>query len=153
MIVAHTTVDVNNMTLTFTGGYICEKDLICYDIFHMIDTKEFKEKLEAEKALLVEELAGLGVMNPANKDWEAVPPPVNEGEDSDENDMADRAEGYEERSATLGTLESRLKDVDAALEKIASGKYGICESSGEEIEIERLRANPAARTKIQFAEK
>ena len=118
----------------------------------MIDTKEFKDKLEAEKHLLSEELAGLGIMNPADKDWEAVPPPVDVGEDSDENDMADRFGTYEERTATLGTLQQRLTDVNDALAKIEAGTYGICEKSGEPIEIERLRANPAARTKIQFAE-
>jgi len=118
----------------------------------MKDTKEFKEKLEAEKKTLMGELAGMGIMNPADKDWEAVPPPVNIGEDSDENDMADRFNEYEERTATLKTLQSRLKDVEDALTKIEKGGYGICESSGEEIDIERLRANPAARTKIEFAE-
>ncbi len=118
----------------------------------MKDTQEFKSKLEAEKKILMEELGNLGIMNPANKDWEAVPPPVDVGEDSDENDMADRFQGYEERTATLNTLEARLKDVNDALEKIEKGGYGICEVSGEPIDEERLRANPAARTKIEFAE-
>lgn len=118
----------------------------------MIETKEFKALLEAEKKTLTEELSGLGIMNPADKDWEAVPPPVDEGEDSDENDMADRFTGFEERTSTLNTLEARLKDVNDALEKIENGTFGICEKSGEEIDIERLRANPAARTKIEFAE-
>ncbi len=117
----------------------------------MIDTQEFKEKLEAEKKTLIEELSSVGVMNPADKDWEAVPPPVDEGENSDENDMADRFEEYEERNATLGTLEARLKDVQDALDKIEKGGYGICEVSGEQIDIERLRANPAARTTIEHA--
>ena len=118
----------------------------------MKDTKEFKEKLEAEKNTLTEELSGMGVMNPVDSDWEAVPPPVDAGEDSDENDMADRFGEYEERTATLNTLQSRLKDVNDALTKIEKGTYGVCEVSGQEIEIERLRANPAARTKIEFAE-
>ena len=117
----------------------------------MKDTKEFKDKLEAEKKTLMGELAGLGVMNPSDKDWEAVPPPVDIGEDSDENDMADRFNEYEERTATLNTLQSRLKDVNDALAKIENGKYGICEVCGEEIEIERLKANPAARTTIAHA--
>lgn len=118
----------------------------------MNDTQEFKDKLEAEKKVLLDELAGVGIMNPADKDWEAVPPPIDEGEDSDENDMADRFEEYEKRSATLNTLEQRLKDVDDALIKIQNGTYGICEVSGEPIEVERLRANPAARTKIEHAQ-
>lgn len=118
----------------------------------MKDTQEFKQKLEAEQKVLLEELASMGIMNPSGEDWEAVPPPVNEGEDSDENDMADRFEEFEERSAKVKTLGKRLKDVRDALEKIAKGTYGICEVSGEEIDIERLQANPAARTKIEFAE-
>ena len=118
----------------------------------MKDTHEFKGKLEAEKKVLLGELAEVGVMNPEDKEWAAVPPPVDVGEDSDENDMADRFQGYEERTATLNTLRARLTDVNDALAKIEQGAYGICEQSGEEIDIERLRANPAARTKIEFAE-
>lgn len=118
----------------------------------MKDTQEFKAKLEAEKKILMDELATLGVMNPVDKDWEAVPPPVDTGEDSDENDMADRTVAYEERTSTLNTLELRLKDVNDALEKIEKGTYGICETSGEPIDTDRLVANPAARTKIEFAE-
>ncbi len=118
----------------------------------MIDTHEFKEKLEAEMKTLTDELAGMGVMNPTDNFWEAVPPPVNEGEDSDENDMADRFQAYEERTATIKTLGKRLRDVRAALEKIEKGTFGICEVSGEPIELERLQANPAARTKIEYTE-
>lgn len=118
----------------------------------MIDTNEFKLALENEKKTITEELAGLGIMNPENKDWEAVPAPVEDGEDTDENDMADRFEDFQERSDLVNTFEKRLKDVDDALTKIEKGVYGICEVSGEPIEIERLRANPAARTKIEFAE-
>ncbi len=117
----------------------------------MKDTQEFKSMLEAEKKVLMDELGNLGIMNPADKDWEAVPPPIDTGEDSDENDMADRFQGYEERTATMNTLEKRLKDVNDALDKITAGKYGICEVSGEEIDLDRLKANPAARTKIEFA--
>ena len=66
--------------------------------------------------------------------------------------MADRFQAYEERTAMLNTLQKRLTDINDALQKITDGTYGVCETSGEEIEIERLRANPAARTKIQYAE-
>jgi RNA polymerase-binding transcription factor DksA len=118
----------------------------------MKDTHEFKAQLEAEKKTLMDELANVAIMNPADKNWEAVPPPVDVGEDSDENDMADRFQGYEERSATVKTLTARLTDVNDALTKIEKGTYGICEKSGEQIDIERLRANPAARTKIEFAD-
>ena len=42
-------------------------------------------------------------------------------------------------------LEKELKEVDAALERIAAGKYGVCQKCGQEIELERILAYPAAR--------
>jgi RNA polymerase-binding transcription factor DksA len=43
-------------------------------------------------------------------------------------------------------LEVQLVEVEAALERIEKGTYGICEISGTQIEEDRLDANPAART-------
>jgi DnaK suppressor protein len=37
-----------------------------------------------------------------------------------------------------------INKIDAALEKIAGGEYGTCESCGEEIDIKRLEARPVA---------
>lgn len=117
---------------------------------HMQDTHEFKIKLEEEKAALVTELNDIGLMSADGTTWAAVPPPVDVGEDSDENDMADRFQSYEERTAKLQTLFARYTDVIDALAKIEKGTgYGICEISGEEIPLDRLRANPAARTTIE----
>jgi DnaK suppressor protein len=104
--------------------------------------------LVEEKATLERQLSEIGVKDETTKDWEAVP--ENSEAESDENDLADRSEDFEERTATLNTLESRLKEIIHALEKIekADGSFGVCEVSGEEIEEDRLRANPAARTCI-----
>lgn len=116
----------------------------------MENINEFKGKLEDEKKLLMSELSGLGVMNPENNDWEAIPTaPNDENDTSDENDNADRFEEYQEKSATLAILVGRLKDVNDALKKIELGTYGKCEVSGEPIDEERLRANPAARNCIK----
>jgi len=60
--------------------------------------------------------------------------------------VADRTEEYDERRATLATLEGRYNNIRLALKKITDGNYGICEVSGEPIEEDRLEANPAART-------
>lgn len=106
----------------------------------------FTQKLEAEKTLLEEELGRLGQRNPSNpSDWVATKP---DGEQfgADKNDNADIIEAQQDNNATLNELEGRLNQVLAALEKVASGSYGMCEISGEEIEVERLEANAAART-------
>ena len=110
--------------------------------------QHYKSLLEAEKKVLETELGGMGIKNPENGDWEAVPN-ISSGQEFDENDLADRAEEFEERSATLYALEGRLTDIKDALDKIERGIYGICEISGKPIEEERLEANPAARTCIE----
>ncbi len=60
-------------------------------------------------------------------------------------DMGDQASAEVERSFML-RLRSReqklLQKIDAALEKIEEGAFGICESCGTEIEIKRLEARP-----------
>ena len=111
-----------------------------------IDTNLFKEKLEAELALVEAELKTVGQKNPDNKaDWEAKPADL--GEDSaDENETADKIEEYEENTAVLKELETKYNDLKVALDKIESGTYGLCEVSNEPIESDRLEANPAART-------
>lgn len=113
----------------------------------MIDLQKQKEKLEIEERMLIDELSGLGVYDKINEDWEATSVPPLQNDVSDENDLADISEDFEERSSTLSILEERFKDVKDALKKIESGTYGICEVTGEQIEEDRLIANPAARTK------
>ena len=109
-------------------------------------TETYKEKLEAEKKLLEEELGGLGKVDKTG-DWEAVPESeMNVQEVQDEADIAERAEDYEERSSKVTIFEKRLEDTDKALEKINTNQYGICESCNKEIEEDRLEANPAAQT-------
>src|SRR5579872_1067837 len=111
-----------------------------------IDTDFFKEKLLEEKTKLEQELSGVGRKNPSNPaDWEGTEPESNIDQ-ADEEEVGDKIEGYETNTAIVKQLEARLLEVDAALEKIEQGTYGVCEIGGEKIEEERLKANPAART-------
>lgn len=108
--------------------------------------KKWKDKLITEKEKLESGLKTVGHINPENpNDWEADPGEFIQRE-SDKNEVADKMEEFETNSAILKQLETQLLDVNAALQKIEEGKYGICEVSGEEISEERLEANPAART-------
>ncbi len=111
-----------------------------------IDYKHFKEKLEAEKIILEKELTEVGVKNPDNpSDWEAV---ASEGArvHADDNLAADEIEEYDAHLAIVKTLETRYRDIKNALEKIWNKTYGTCQVCGEEIEQERLEANPSANT-------
>ena len=53
-------------------------------------------------------------------------------------------------TAVLSRLEGRekheLDEIHAAQARLAAGTYGVCDISGEDIESDRLMANPAATT-------
>lgn len=107
--------------------------------------KHFKELLEAELIDLEKSLSTLGRKNPDRQsDWEAVEP---DGTDeAEEGDVAENMEAYENNRATLEQLETRLNEVKTALSNIEDERYGICEVCENEIEMDRLEANPAAST-------
>lgn len=108
--------------------------------------KALAAKLEAEKAELEEQLGKLGARNPSNPaDWVASIP-AGEEFGADRTDNAGVIEEIQGNYATLNELEGRVNNVISALEKMQAGTYGVCEVGNEPIEIERLMANPAART-------
>jgi RNA polymerase-binding transcription factor DksA len=111
-----------------------------------MDTQKYREALVAEKAKLEAELATVGRRNPQNpQDWDPIPG-QHDDDRSDENDNADALNELVNDEAIVRQLEVQLAEVEAALARIADGSYGKCEVSGEEIEADRLDANPAART-------
>jgi DnaK suppressor protein len=76
--------------------------------------------------------------------------------------ITDERESELEESAQkdrIARLTSRLKerdqktirDIDAALERMDTGEYGLCENCGNEIAIARLRALPMAQLCIECA--
>lgn len=105
---------------------------------------ELNQKLLDEKARLESELSRLGKPTGAEDDFETRFEDI--GTDPDEN--ATEVEGYVDNLALENNLENQLRNVDRALEKMKKGTYGICEKTGKEINVERLKAYPAARTAI-----
>ncbi|WP_456401843.1 conjugal transfer protein TraR [Hydrogenimonas sp.] len=69
-----------------------------------------------------------------------------EDEIDDIEDLAELKIENDRDKEILRILMLELKDVNDALKKIAVGRYGIDEESGKKIPINRLLANPAART-------
>lgn len=109
--------------------------------------KELQIKLKEEEHALLDELNSIGTQNPDNpSDWMARPDDTSTNKSADPNSRADSVEDYENNEAIVSRLEVRLSEVRLALAKIQEGGYGVCEISGEEIEEDRLKANPAART-------
>ena len=111
----------------------------------LLDKQKLKAKLEKERDILLEELKGMGKLNSETGDWEATPEELDFPQ-TDQNDMADRFENFEARSSMLRTLEPRLNNILKALKGLNRESFGKCEVCKKEIEMERLEANPAART-------
>ncbi|MEO6867382.1 MAG: hypothetical protein ABI200_05125 [Gaiellales bacterium] len=47
--------------------------------------------------------------------------------------------------------EQLLEEIDAALQRMKDGTYGICEVDGDQIDFDRLQALPWARTHLKHA--
>jgi RNA polymerase-binding protein DksA len=66
--------------------------------------------------------------------------------------QGDIASGEDEREKFLIMIEKKKKtmaEIKAALDRIELGTYGVCESTGEKIQKERLEAIPHARFSIE----
>ncbi len=118
----------------------------------MLDKKKIKDKLEKERDVLLEQLKGIGKMNPKTGEWEAIPEDLGY-RDADSNDMADRFEDFESRSSMLPVFEERLGNILNALKAINKDSFGKCKVCKKDIETARLEANPAARTCKKHLEK
>ena len=111
------------------------------------DMQKLREALEAERAKLESELAARGTKETSGN-WQGTARGFEENE-ADPIDGADKMEELATNIPLVEGLEQRQKDVVVALKKMDAGTYGICEKTGEEIPLERLRANPAARTIVE----
>lgn len=115
------------------------------------DLEELRAQLETEKENLEEELSSHGRVLDETGDWVGASTGF-EGEEADPNDVADQIEELATNVPLVEELEERHRDVVDALEKMDEGVYGICEVSNEPIPLDRLKANPSARTTLEHAE-
>ena len=114
------------------------------------DMEELRIALTTERDSLEEELSGHGrVLNDAG-DWEGASIGF-DGEEADPNDAADQIEELVTNVPLVAELEEKHTDIVEALEKMEQGIYGICEEGDEPIPLERLKANPSARTCVEHA--
>lgn len=94
--------------------------------------KEMKEKLLEEQGQLTTEVEQMNAINYGTE----VDDDVHEVEENTVN-------------KTLKiTLDNKLRDVKAALQRIDDGTYGICKYTGKPIDKERLRARPTSASSV-----
>lgn len=106
---------------------------------------ELKNLLLEQKNRLESELSRIG--NPTETEGDYQTRFNDIGPDEDEN--ASEVEEYTDNLALENTLEKQLKEVLDALERINNGTYGYCANCKEEINIDRLRAYPAAQNCVK----
>ncbi|MBA7626864.1 RNA polymerase-binding transcription factor DksA [subsurface metagenome] len=105
--------------------------------------QEFKEKLEKEKVAIIKQLETFATQDPKLKgDWDTRFPDF----DGSMEEAADEVEEYTSLLPVEFSLETRLRDINLALNKIKQGKYGKCEKCNKKIDKKRLKVYPAART-------
>ena len=109
-----------------------------------IDTTKYRKQLEEEKARLLHAVGFLEKENPGS-----ISDELGElAEGGIDNHLADTATAMFDRefdeSLEEGAKET-LVEIDAALQRIEAGTYGICEVCGKPIGAERLYALPWAR--------
>lgn len=107
--------------------------------------EKIKEKLKKEAEKIENQLNVFAKEKPG-KDWETIFPKSNGSSGSAlEETQADAIEEYLTLLSLEEILETKLKQINRALEKIEKGTFGICERCKKEIEKERLEILPEAK--------
>lgn len=108
-------------------------------------SKEFieaqRKRLEEDRAVVVRNIEQL------KQDDPFADPDYSNDNAAVDNDVREQA-GHMTIEAEISVLEKRLRDIDAALEKISKGTYGIDEKTGEPIPQSRLEVVPEARFNV-----
>jgi len=107
---------------------------------------ELKQALLAEKAELESSLNRIAKPVDAEKgDYETTFTELG----NDREDNTTEVEEYTDNLPVEMTLEKKLQDIIASLDRMEKGTYGFCDNCQKEIGIERLKANPSAQTCIK----
>lgn len=108
-----------------------------------------RERLETERRQTLARLADL------TDDFDAVVAASRDTNADDEHDPEGATIAFERSQVQALVRQARehLGEIDAALERVSAGTYGICEDCGRPIGAGRLEARPVARTCISCAGK
>lgn len=106
-----------------------------------------RELLEAERQQALGRLAAL------TADFDEVVAASRDSNVDDEHDPEGATIAFERSqvAALVLQVQGHLAEVEAAIQRLQGGKYGICELCGQPIAEARLEARPAARTCIRCA--
>jgi DnaK suppressor protein len=106
-----------------------------------------RTRLEAEREQTLRRLAAL------TDDFDSIVAASRDTNADDEHDPEGTTIAFERSqvSTVVRQVQQHLVEVDAALQRLDAGTYGICERCGQPIGEGRLEARPVARTCIGCA--
>ena len=99
---------------------------------------ELRDRLSQQRAELTERIARIR----AN---------LGRGLDANSAEQATQLENEEVLHDLVDEAQEELVQIDAALQRVADGTYGLCSACGEQIDSRRLEANPSATECISCA--
>ncbi len=105
------------------------------------DFDHFKALLLEQKARLEKELEGV------DEETRELDEAADTADDTGDVSVLDAQNAVDQTQ--IRRIRAELDEVEAALKRIEEGTYGICEKIGKPIPVERLEANPAARTLVE----
>lgn len=113
----------------------------------MDDDGEAHRRLLDLRTETLQRLAGLGVSR------DDVVAAAQGSNIDDEHDPEGATIAFEraQLQSLIAQGHSRLAEIDAALERLSAGSYGVCEACGEPISAERLAARPTASRCVRHA--
>jgi RNA polymerase-binding transcription factor DksA len=113
------------------------------------------EPSDAKRRLNADRDETLGYLAELERDFAAIVTSASEGSagGDDEHDPEGATVAFERQhlAALISLAREHLAAIDAAVRKIDSGKYEICDKCGGPIGAERLAARPAAVTCVNCA--
>ena len=110
------------------------------------DTKHFKTILEEEKKEIEASLQSIAIKGDKENVWENAEIEKEDSAPSDRTETAESITEHETNAAVVSVLDERLLEISSALSRIEEGTYGTCQICGNNIEPERLEANPSSST-------
>ncbi len=106
-----------------------------------------REMLQAERERALTRAAAL------EREFAGLAEAASSAGTDDEHDPEGATLAFERQhaAALLESARAQVAAVDAALERLAQGRYGVCEVCGQPIGAERLAARPTATTCVRCA--
>jgi RNA polymerase-binding protein DksA len=106
-----------------------------------LDIERFRERLVEERQRTLDAIENIRNENPGSLGEEAEEPTYS---DNHPGDIATATFDREMASTLEENSSNVLADIDAALARIESGAFGVCERCGKPIDEDRLEALPWA---------